>query len=107
MAEQEQESELSVTDRAATATSTMKPSANALNMASPPGSKTPPSHPLKKTLFFPDTATNRSQSRPGSEPVDPEALARALKEYDEAGLRRERTPGASPSRKRQRVYGDR
>ena len=45
--------------------------------------------------------------RAGSEPVDPNALSKALKDMEDAGRARERTPGASPSRKRQRVYGDR
>lgn len=112
MAEREQESDLSVTDLAPpTVAAEVKTSSlnvlNGMSMASPPGSRTPPSHPAKKTLYFNDSTSGRPQSRPGSEPVDPEALARALKDYDEAGRRRERTPGASPSRKRQRVYGDR
>jgi cell division cycle 20-like protein 1, cofactor of APC complex len=42
-----------------------------------------------------------------AEPVDPDALSRALREFEQAGRQRERTPGGSPSRKRQRVYGDR
>ena len=45
--------------------------------------------------------------RAGSEPIDPAALSKALKDMEDAGKVRERTPGASPSRKRQRVYGDR
>ncbi|KAK4696709.1 cell division cycle 20-like protein 1, cofactor of APC complex, partial [Lecanoromycetidae sp. Uapishka_2] len=45
--------------------------------------------------------------RAGSEPIDPAALSKALKDMEDAGRVRERTPGASPSRKRQRVYGDR
>lgn len=83
--------------------------AHALNIASPPGSKTPPSmHSRKTTLFFPDTMGNgRQKNQNGPEAVDPDALTKALKEYEEAGRRRERTPGTSPSRKRQRVYGDR
>lgn len=39
--------------------------------------------------------------------MDPTALSKALKDMEDAGRVRERTPGASPSRKRQRVYGDR
>ena len=57
------------------------------------------------------TSTNRlmknGDERAGSEPVDPTALSKALKDMEDAGRVRERTPGASPSRKRQRVYGDR
>lgn len=64
----------------------------------------------------PPAATNRNSTnghikngaeRAGSEPVDPTALSKALKDMEDAGRVRERTPGASPSRKRQRVYGDR
>lgn len=39
--------------------------------------------------------------------MDPTALSKALKDMEDAGRVREITPGASPSRKRQRVYGDR
>lgn len=39
--------------------------------------------------------------------MDPTALSKALKGMEDAARVRERTPGASPSRKRQRVYGDR
>lgn len=76
-------------------------------LASPPGSRTPPSGLIKNTSSFPETSGNHSHLSNLSEAVDPAALASALKDYDEAGRRRERTPGASPSRKRQRVYGDR
>lgn len=73
------------------------------------------------TLISPDTRTpavaaksnptngqiKNGAERAGSEPVDPTALSKALKDMEDAGRMRERTPGASPSRKRQRVYGDR
>lgn len=39
--------------------------------------------------------------------MDPDALTKALKDMEDAGRQRERTPGMSPCRKRQRVYGDR
>jgi len=43
----------------------------------------------------------------GNDAIDPNALSKALlKEFEDVG-RRESTPGGSPSRKRQRVYGDR
>ena len=45
--------------------------------------------------------------RAGSEPIDASALSKALKEFEDSGNTRERTPGGSPSRKRQRIYGDR
>jgi len=76
------------------------------SIVSPPGSKTPPSMPTKRTMYFPDNSGNRQQQE-GADPVDPSALAKALKDYETAGTRRERTPVSSPCRKRQRVYGDR
>jgi cell division cycle 20-like protein 1 (cofactor of APC complex) len=79
----------------------------ATNMVSPPASTTPPSIPAKKTIFYSDNLGSRSRAEEGSEPVDATALDKALKGLDEAGRQRERTPGMSPCRKRQRVYGDR
>lgn len=79
----------------------------AARMASPPASKTPPSVPKKTTFLYPEHSTTLPRAQEGSEPVDASALKNALKGYDEAGRRRERTPGPSPCRKRQRVYGDR
>ncbi|ORY19663.1 putative cell cycle regulatory protein [Clohesyomyces aquaticus] len=72
-------------------------------LISPPESKTPPTETHKRSL--PDLAPN-PQDR-GSEPVDASALSRALEQFEQAGRVRERTPGASPSRKRPRIYGDR
>lgn len=46
-------------------------------------------------------------NREGSEPVDAGALSRALQGVEQATHSRERTPVGSPSRKRQRIYGDR
>lgn len=43
----------------------------------------------------------------GSEAVDAESLSKALQEFKEASYTREKTPTGSPSRKRQRIYGDR
>ncbi|KAJ5111371.1 hypothetical protein N7532_001906 [Penicillium argentinense] len=77
------------------------------SFVSPPGSKTPPSMPAKQTIRYPDNNANRSRAQEGSEPIDAASLAKALKDYDEAGRQRERTPASSPCRKRQRVYGDR
>ncbi|KAJ5114946.1 hypothetical protein NUU61_000705 [Penicillium alfredii] len=79
----------------------------ASTIASPPGSKTPPSMPTKRTMIFHDNSGNRQRPQGDSEPVDASALGKALKSYEEAGQRRDRTPGTSPCRKRQRVYGDR
>lgn len=72
-------------------------------LISPPESKTPPTATHKRHQNgFEQTGHDR-----GSEPVDATALSRALEQFEQAGRQRERTPGASPSRKRQRVYGDR
>ena len=49
----------------------------------------------------------RSRDRDGSEAVDPDSLSKALQDFKEAGSTREHTPSGSPSRKRQRIYGDR
>lgn len=52
-------------------------------------------------------ARSRTPSAPPV-PLDPNALSKALfKEFEEGGRSRDITPGGSPSRKRQRVYGDR
>ena len=69
-----------------------------------PDTKTP--SPATKLNPTNGISTNGAE-RAGSEPVDPTALSKALKNIEDAGRVRERTPGASPSRKRQRVYGDR
>ncbi|KAJ5718231.1 hypothetical protein N7488_003877 [Penicillium malachiteum] len=88
-------------------TTTKKTKSQAANIASPPGSKTPPSAPAKKTIFYQDNLGSLPRALEGSEPVNAAALTKALKDYEDAGRHRDRTPGASPCRKRQRVYGDR
>ncbi|KAH7127094.1 WD40-repeat-containing domain protein [Dendryphion nanum] len=72
-------------------------------LLSPPESKTPPTATHKRNQI--DFALNPRDRN--SEPIDPTALSRALEHIDQAGKVRERTPTASPSRKRQRIYGDR
>ncbi|KAF2110412.1 WD40-repeat-containing domain protein [Lophiotrema nucula] len=72
-------------------------------LISPPESKTPPTATHKRTQA--DFASNGHDRN--SEPVDPSALSRALEHFEQAGRVRERTPTASPSRKRPRIYGDR
>ncbi|RDW86685.1 WD40 repeat domain-containing protein [Aspergillus mulundensis] len=79
----------------------------ATHIVSPPGSRTPPSMPSKTTLHFPEPTEGYHASRIASGSIDPNALTKALRDYEDAGRSRERTPGTSPSRKRQRVYGDR
>lgn len=72
-------------------------------LISPPESKTPPTamHKRNQTIFA-APAHDRN-----SEPVDASALSKALEQFEQAGTPRERTPTASPSRKRPRIYGDR
>jgi cell division cycle 20-like protein 1 (cofactor of APC complex) len=72
-------------------------------LISPPDTKTPPTSSHKR---------NQGASAPigaeiASEPIDASALSRALEGFEQAGKVRERTPTSSPSRKRQRIYGDR
>jgi len=72
-------------------------------LISPPESKTPPTATSKRHHNkFVKNAMDRN-----SEPVDATALSKALEHFEQAGRVRERTPNASPSRKRQRMYGDR
>jgi cell division cycle 20-like protein 1 (cofactor of APC complex) len=68
-------------------------------LISPPESKTPPTATHKRNQA--DFAQDRN-----SEPVDASALSKALEHFERAGRVQER-PIASPSRKRQRIYGDR
>lgn len=78
----------------------------------PPRSATPP--PAEKRNVEKKTSEEsggRSDRRPDSarvDSIDPNALSKALlKEFEDAGKHRDITPAGSPSRKRQRVYGDR
>lgn len=78
------------------------------NLVSPPGSKTPPSNRMKPKTPRGNSNVPRQRIRSGSDAINPDALSRALQGYDEVTRNhRERTPGTSPSRKRQRIYGDR
>ncbi|KAG9820074.1 WD40 repeat-like protein, partial [Aureobasidium melanogenum] len=83
-------------------------------LLSPPGTKTPPTltHTRAKANNDNDNAANQknatsTNSRKTSEAVDPDALSKALQQFEEASRNREHTPGESPKRKRQRVYTDR
>ena len=71
---------------------------------SPPRSKTPPLAITKRNAVNGQMA---GHERAASESLDPVVLSRALKEFEDGGRQRERTPGGSPSRKKQKVYGDR
>ena len=79
---------------------------NIPTLVSPPDTTGPPLAGAGKHNHL-NGGSAPSRERSGSEAVDPNALTKALKEFEEAGRARERTPAASPSRKRQRVYGDR
>ncbi|KAI9877888.1 MAG: substrate-specific activator of APC-dependent proteolysis [Pleopsidium flavum] len=72
---------------------------------SPPRSKTPP--PATGKRSHDANRYPNGHIRAASEAIDPDMLSRALKDFEDAGRQRERTPGGSPSRKRPKVYGDR
>lgn len=103
MGDRSQDTDAGVNSGAATSDASRSQTANT---ASPPACNTPPTVPSKKTISYPDNSKNQPAVQEGSEPVDAATLAKALKDYDEAG-RRERPSFKSPCRKRQRVYGDR
>lgn len=71
---------------------------------SPPPSKTPPLAASKRNILNGQMA---GHERAVSESLDPVVLSKALKDFEDGGRQRERTPGGSPSRKKQKVYGDR
>lgn len=68
-------------------------------LPSPPRSKTPPTVTGKRSH------SSVAHERAGSRPVSARALSKALQHIDQEGRRRASTPSASPSRKRQKVYG--
>ncbi len=72
----------------------------------PPRSKTPPTVAGRNSILG-NVEGRAKVARAGSETLDADQLARRLKDHDSAARRGERTPGKSPSRKRQRIYGDR
>lgn len=76
-------------------------------LISPPDSKTPPTVSAPRQHDAITVANANAARATSSEPVDPQALSRALERYESTSRHREHTPGASPSRKRQRIYGDR
>ncbi|GAB7350259.1 hypothetical protein MBLNU459_g0906t2 [Dothideomycetes sp. NU459] len=73
---------------------------------SPPGTKTPPTAPEKRTQSARNISSN-THRREASVPIDPDALNKALLQFEDSGRHRDPTPGESPKRKRQRIYGDR
>ena len=77
----------------------------------PPGAITPPEATDKRRIgrsAHLDSGARSERSKTMDAAVDPDALRKALsKEFEETGRTRDITPGGSPSRKRQRIYGDR
>ncbi|KIX10259.1 uncharacterized protein Z518_01340 [Rhinocladiella mackenziei CBS 650.93] len=74
------------------------------SLPTPVGSRTPPTIPTNR---LPRNDDSMSAIKRATEAMEAEALNRRLKEIENARGPRERTPGRSPSRKRQRIYGDR
>jgi len=95
----------------------IKKAGNALNtppVTTPPRSTTPPPQAEKRKSDRKATdegaQSHRGVMASGTSAIDPNVLSKALlKEFEDGGSGRHRdvTPGGSPSRKRQRVYGDR
>ena len=65
----------------------------------------PPPHGAKRG--YSNGAMGRRYERDGSEAIDAESLSKALQDFKDGERSREKTPTGSPSRKRQRIYGDR
>jgi len=77
-------------------------------LISPPITRTPPTDEPLRSAIGNEEALNVAAEELASDPVDADALSRALAIAGaHAGRHREHTPGKSPRRKRQRVYGDR
>lgn len=77
-------------------------------LQTPPRVQTPPPDPQRKSeRKQAGEASNRTE-RGSVSAIDPNALNKLLlKEFEDAGKHRDITPAGSPSRKRQRMYGDR
>jgi cell division cycle 20-like protein 1, cofactor of APC complex len=78
----------------------------------PPRARTPPPGADSKRRMERsgnvDSGNRSDRSKTMDAAVDPNALSKALmREFEETGRTRDVTPGGSPSRKRQRIYGDR
>ena len=77
------------------------------SLTTPPRSKTPPTVTTRRTRQSLGNGEGPSGLRADLEAIEADALSRRLRESENGGRQRETTPGRSPSRKRQRVYGDR
>jgi len=103
-------------DEIPTITDLISEEAGAVELADAASSKTPPhahaslnSIEKRKSDRKPENGTSNRGDRGKVTQLDPNVLSKALqKEFEEAGKQhRDITPGGSPSRKRQRIYGDR
>jgi cell division cycle 20-like protein 1 (cofactor of APC complex) len=83
-------------------------SLNTPPVATPPRAETPPPATEKRKSGRKSNEENvarrSSMTKSG---IDADQLHKVLKEFDDAGKPIDTTPGGSPARKRQRVYGDR
>lgn len=79
------------------------------SLPTPAESKTPPTITSKRFYeqYGVGVGTSGDAQRLSVEQVDEENLTRRLRELENAGRQRDRTPGHSPRRKKQRVFGDR
>lgn len=75
------------------------------SLPTPAESRTPPTITSKR--FLEHDAVGSSSRKQSVEQTEEDVLTRRLSEIQNAGRQRERTPGHSPQRKKQRVYGDR
>lgn len=73
-------------------------------LISPPGTKTPPTDPAKRSERAEQKSKQLHHARSGS--LDVTAVSDMLQQ-EAARRQREVTPGESPKRKRPRIYGDR
>lgn len=71
-------------------------------LLSPPITRTPPTDEVVRTHGEAEEFDDEKL-----DPVDADALHRALEDADHRTRQREHTPGKSPTRKRPRIYGDR
>ena len=71
-----------------------------------PSDHTPPTIPSGRPHLN-GIGSRTTFARAGSHPIDADQLAKRLQDHSNRESRREPTPGRSPSRKRQRIYGDR
>lgn len=79
------------------------------SLPTPAESKTPPTITSKRFLELQEGSGNsrRPSTLEQVEQAEEENLTKRLRELENAGRQRDRTPAHSPQRKKQRIYGDR